>query len=184
MGKAFGHRTYYIKGDLFQTPYSMTEQLLEKEKFTENIHEPCCGRNAIVDVLKKYNYNVTYSDLFYGENKINFLNDTTVRENIITNPPYGSLTDLIVLHAKSIYINKIAMLLRTNYLSGYKRYRKNVFKELKRVYVFTRMPDLRKELRKDGKYKTGMIVYAWFIWEKGYIKIPTLHHIDNQKYVI
>ena len=41
------------KSDFFETPYSMTWQLLENEKFDYNksILEPACGNGAIVDIL-------------------------------------------------------------------------------------------------------------------------------------
>ena len=43
---------------MFETPYSMTEQLLEKEKFHKNkqTFEPACGNMAIMKVLHKNNY--------------------------------------------------------------------------------------------------------------------------------
>lgn len=187
MGKAFMHRTFLIKGDLYQTHYSLTWQLLKREKFPYEIHEPCCGKLAIVnaiELLKHHYCTVTYSDLFYSEDRIDFLKDNTKRDSIITNPPYGSITDYFIMHAKKVYKYKIAMLLRTNYLSGYQRFRKNVYKELKQIWVFTRMCDLRAEIRQDGKYPTAGIVYAWFIWEKNYNGPVIIDWIDNQKYVL
>jgi hypothetical protein len=182
-GKAFGHRSAKVKGDLFQTHYSLTWELLKRESFHCGIHEPCCGKMAIVNALGNHS-KATYSDLYYGNKIQNYLEDKTIYDNIITNPPYGKMTDDIILHAKKHTKFKIAMLLRTNYLSGYLRYRKDVYKELRTVYVFTRMPDLRAPIREDGKYPTAMIVYGWFIWEKDYAGLPNLEWIDNQKYVL
>ena len=66
-GKAFGHRNKNTpKGDLHQTHYSLTWQLLEREKFGGKILEPACGKNAIVNVLKKQKYEVEYFDKYYG----------------------------------------------------------------------------------------------------------------------
>ena len=183
-GKAFAHRTIYIKGDLFQTPYSMVWQLLEKEKFDKKyiIHEPCCGKMAIVDALKQRGYKVTYSDLFYHDNN-NFLIDKKERDYIITNPPYGINVDYFIYHAKKVTRYKFAMLLRTNWLSGYGRFKNNIYSGFKNIYIFTRMADLRAPIKENGKYPTAMIVYAWMIWHKGYKGKITIDWINNQKYV-
>lgn len=188
-GKAFMNRS--TDSNCFDTPYSMTHQLLEVERFNRKLStlEPACGNYAIADVLenhccffkvKPFSRLICY-DIKKG---INFLLEKSKFDYIITNPPYGELADEFVIHAKKLYKKKIAFLLRTNYLSGKKRFDKRVYNELKTVYVFTRMADLRCQLRPDGKYKTAGIVYAWFIWEKGYRGEPRIRHIDNQKYVL
>ena len=43
---------------------------------------------------------------------------------------------------------------------------------------------LGEELREDGKYTTGMMVYAWFVWEKNYSGEPTISWIDNNDDVL
>ena len=50
---------------------------------------------------------------------------------------------------------------------------------LKKVYVFTRYPMLGEKLREDGKYNTGMMVYAWYIFENHYSGDPIIDWIDN-----
>jgi hypothetical protein len=184
MNKAFMHRT--AKNNNYDTPYSMTEQLLKQEKFQGLIFEPCAGNGAIVNVLLQHGYDVFSHDL---KNNKDYLKNFYTYDNVITNPPYGNITDDIIIHAKKHTRYKIAMLLRTNYLSGYKRYRKGIFNNLVRVYVFTRMADLRCKLRPDGKYTTAGIVYAWFVWNMQYPFPafnwePKIQWIDNQKYVL
>ena len=77
---------------------------------------------------------------------------------------------------------KFAFLLPLSYLHGKKRY-DDIYcdKEypLKKVYIFTRYPMLGEKLREDGKYNTGMMVYAWFIFEKNYEGPSTIDWIDN-----
>ncbi|EAL4082482.1 hypothetical protein DFW61_08910 [Campylobacter coli] len=51
------------KNDYYQTPYSMTKQLLEVENFEGKILEPSCGAGAIVKVLKDHSKSVDYCDL-------------------------------------------------------------------------------------------------------------------------
>lgn len=181
MGKAFMHRS--SKDDCYSTPYSMVWQLLEKEKFhkDDQILEPCSGEGTIVTALYQQGCtNITNYDIKEG---FNFFEDKKYYSQIITNPPYRQ-ADQFVAKAKEIYTYKIAMLLRLNYLSGYQRYEAGIFNELSTIYTFTRMSDLRAPIRKDGKYPSAGIVYAWLIWEKGY-NGPKIHRwINNQKYIL
>jgi len=180
-GKAFAHTKDRNKSDYYPTPYSMTEQLLEVETFEQGlILEPACGEaDAISKVLDK-KHKVLSTDIIYGDD---FLDSTTQYDYVITNPPY-KLADEFIEKAREVATNKFAMLLRTNFLSGVTRFKEDRFRELKNVYIFTRMPDLNAELRDDGKYPTAMIVYAWMVWEKGYTGKPNISWIDNQKYVL
>lgn len=142
------------KSDFYETPYSMTEQLLEREKLEGLILEPARGNGAITKIIKKYysNKNLIEYDL-----EINFLNETNKYNTIITNPPFTLAFDFI-LKAKVITTNKIILLLPLSYLHGKKRF-DNIYSDksfpLSHIYVFTRYPLLGEKLRKDGKYKIG-----------------------------
>ena len=72
-------------------------------------------------------------------------------------------------------------------LCGSKRYEKlwndDEFK-LKEIHILVRPCLLTNEVREDGKYKTGMNNYAWFIWEKGFVGDTTIKHIDNSDFVL
>jgi hypothetical protein len=179
----------------------MTEQLLEHEKFdySKSFLEPACGKcdctyyeGAIVKVLKKYIGDIDYFDInegrdFFFENNIEY-------DYIITNPPFSKAFEFIQ-KSKEIAKEKFAMLLPLSYLHGQKRYEGQIFTDpdypLTKIYVFTRYPLLEENIREDGKYKTGMMVYAWFIWEKLSLyqqndrgEIPVIKWIDNNKYVL
>lgn len=52
------------------------------------------------------------------------------------------------------------------------------------MYVYTRYPMLGEPLREDGKYNTGMMVYAWFVFEKKYDGPAVINWIDNNEDVI
>lgn len=183
-GKAFGHRSSNIKGDLFQTHYPLTIKLLEKETFPGTILDPCSGHGAITRVLKnKYPGMVDSFDLYYGKKRQDFFNYFGLYNNIVSNCPYGDITDNFVIHAKK-QADKVAFLLRTNYLSGQARHDSTVYDELKHIYVFNRMPDLKAPIRGDGKFPTAMIVYAWFVWEKGWRMEPTVRKLDISEYVL
>ena len=43
---------------------------------------------------------------------------------------------------------------------------------------------LGEKLREDGKYKTGMMVYAWFVWENGHSGLPMIDWLDNNEDVL
>jgi hypothetical protein len=194
------------KSDFYQTPYSITEQLLEHEKFDYNrsILEPACGDGAIVKIIKKYwdeEYSCWYDKnthrSFFGDD---FLTSNSKSDYIITTPPFSISFDFIN-KCKKVAKIKFALLLPLSYLHGQKRYENKIFSDpdypLTKIYVFTRYPLLEETIREDGKYKTGMMVYGWFIWEnKKHIEVfsnnydrlkygyPVIKWIDNNKYVL
>lgn len=171
------------KSDFYETPYSMTQKLLDREQFFGTILEPSCGNGAIVKVLERNGYSVVSKDISNGHN---FLNENDRYESIITNPPF-SLAKEFITKCKEICDGKYALLLPLSYLHGKARfdsfYHNNKI-HLKCVYVFTRYPMLGEELRDDGKYNTGMMVYAWFIFEKNYDGEPIIRWIDNNEDII
>lgn len=56
--------------------------------------------------------------------------------------------------------------------------------KIESIYVFTRYPMLGTPIREDGKYPTGMQVYAWYVWNSSYTGDPKIKWIDNNQYVI
>ena len=185
MGKNYSLNTNKSrpKSDFYQTPYSMTRHLLDREKFEGTIFEPCCGEGAIIKILEEYNYEYKCGDITFNTN---FLENFSQNDNIITNPPY-SLAKEFILHAKKYTSKKIAMLLPLNYLHGIERY-KEIWLDtdfpLKKIYVFCRYPMLSSEIREDGKYNTGMMVYAWYVWDKEHKGSATIDWIDNNADVL
>lgn len=175
------------KSDFYETPYSLTWQLLENENFIDcrTFLEPACGNKAIVQVLldRYSDINLNCYDITNGND---FFQEKDKYDCIITNPPFSKAQEFI-LHAKEICQVKFAMLLPLSYLHGESRY-KEIYQDknfpLSHIYVFTRYPMLGDVLRKDGKYRTGMMVYAWFIWQKNYQGNPEIRWISNQKYIL
>lgn len=168
------------KSDFYETPYSITNHLLNHETFdfSKDVCEPACGDGAIVKILNtKWNPDLVSS---YDIEK-NFFSDNKQYDYIITNPPFSVALEFIQ-HAKELVKIKFAMLLPLSYLHGKKRF-DDIYNDktygLKTIYVFTRYPMLGEDLRLDGKYNTGMMVYAWYIFENGYGESPTIQWIDN-----
>ena len=187
MGKNYSLNTNKSrpKSDFYQTPYSMTRHLLDREKFEGTIFEPCCGEGAIVKVLKERYKDIFENDISRGDDFLQ-LQDIKNCDNIITNPPY-SLAKEVILKAKEVTSKKIAMLLPLNYLHGIERYREiwlDTDFPLKKVYVFCRYPMLSNEIREDGKYNTGMMVYAWYVWDREHKGSATIDWIDNNDDII
>jgi hypothetical protein len=175
------------KNDFYETPYSMTKQFLLLNLFDrrKTIVEPAAGNGAISGELYPYGFgNVVSYDLYKDE--IDFLTDKEKYPQMITNPPY-SLAKEFILHAKEIITEKFALLLPLSYLHGKERYdviwTDKVF-PLSEIYVFTRYPLLGEPLRDDGKYETGMQVYAWYVWDKKCSHPPIIKWIDNDEYVL
>ncbi len=186
------------KADFYETPYSVTQQLLDHENFIKHgsikILEPACGNGAIINVLDNNNFtNITAYDLYSNASrnslcKKDFLEEKENFDYIITNPPF-SKAEQFIQKAKDICTNKFAFLLPLNYLHGQKRYEKNIFTDyifpLVRVHIFTRYILFGEELRNDGKYNTGMISYAWFVWKRDSKQTHTeIKWINNNKYVL
>lgn len=176
------------KGDFYQTPYSMTEQILERMYLRpqDSILEPASGAGAITKVIKSFypKNRLISSDINRQVCNWDFLthNFEEKFDWVITNPPY-SLADDFIRKAKRVG-KKVLMLLPLNYLQGQRRYQEEIFNTLNSIYIFTRMPMLSEEIREDGKYKTGMQAYAWYYWNSASNTEPTIYWLDNQRYVL
>lgn len=175
-------------GDYYPTPYSITQQfidlnLIHKES---SILEPCCGEGYMSMVLKSNGFKVIESDLCQPYNR-DFLKSVFEKTDwIVTNPPF-SLAKEFIEKAKTIATIGVAMLLPLSYLHGKKRYDElysdKIF-GLESVHVFTRYPMLGDLIREDGMYRTGMIVYAWYVWINGYSGNPYISWIDNNDFIL
>jgi hypothetical protein len=172
------------KSDFYETPYSITRHLLDVEEFPLYgvILEPSCGNGAISEILRERDYNVIAKDIKNGDD---FLLETQKYDAIITNPPF-SLAFEFIQKAKKL-TNYFALLLPLSYLHGKKRY-DTIWTDkefpLSKIYVFTRYPMLGETLRTDGKYNTGMMVYAWFVWNKFDKETNKIYWIDNNADVL
>ena len=168
------------KNDFYPTPEYVTEALVENVIFTGNIWECACGDGAISRVLKKTHdvYSTDLIDRGYGDDIIDFLNadKDLVFDNIITNPPFR-FAEEFVWEAKKHARKKIALFLKTVFLEGAKRY--TMFQDrkfpLSGIYQFSK----RVPIYKNGEKmkNSGMIAYAWFVWDKEHTGKPTISWI-------
>ena len=154
--------------------------LILKEIFSGNIWECACGQGDISKVFVEKGFIVHSTDLAdrgFGIPGIDFLKyNGEMYDNIITNPPYKHALEF-VLQAKKFARHKVAMFLKTVFLASEARF--EMFSDkvfpLKTMYQFSR----RVTLYKDGKKmkNSGMIAYAWFIWDRNYVGKPSIEWI-------
>tara|TARA_R110000824_G_scaffold95471_2_gene229592 strand:- start:939 stop:1490 length:552 start_codon:yes stop_codon:yes gene_type:complete len=160
------------KDDYYATPAPTTQALLRVEKFIGHIWEPCCGEGHISEVLIDAGYDVSSSDLVYrgyGQGGVDALFSYTAESNIITNPPYKNALEFAEIFTD--HAQKVALLLKLNFLEGVKRQEFFFRKPPVRVHVFSR----RQSLMKNGAdYSGGMMALAWFVWEDGNTKPPQI----------
>lgn len=174
------------RGDFYPTPKWAVEALLEREVFKGDCWEPACGQGHISKVLLDKGYNVYSTDILdygFGISGIDFLNENDLFSgthkkvsNIITNPPFNIAVEFIN-KSKRFADHKIAMFLKTTFLEGVER--KTMWKDkqfpFKKMYQFSRRVSFCKE---DKSHKNGgMMAFAWFVWEKGYVGEPTIDWI-------
>lgn len=165
-------------GDFYPTPAYVVDALLEREEFVGNIWEPACGEGHISKILINNGYEVISSDLIdrgYGSSSDFLLTQKSV-DNIITNPPYSHALEFVI-HSKKCARKKIAMFLKTVFLESESRKLMFLDQEfpLKTMYQFSK----RVTLYKNG-YKlknSGMISYAWFVWDRDFRGYPTIQWI-------
>ena len=100
-------------------------------------------------------------DRGYGKSRIDALMEFGKVKTIITNPPYKNALEFAEHFTHQA--EKVALLLKLNFLEGKARKEFFMRKPPKKVYVFSQ----RQSLMKNGqKYKGGMMAVAWFVWEK------------------
>jgi len=167
--------------DYYATPPIATNKLLLRENFSSFILEPACGEWHISKVLEEKGHKVTSSDLIdrgYGEVR-DFLTDSmdSWHGDIITNPPFSMSQEFL---EKSMDIvrdwQKVAMLLRIQFLEWVKR--NAMFKKYppKTIYVFSR--NIR--CAKNGDFANATwnaSTYCWFVWQKWFEWKPEIEWI-------
>lgn len=165
------------KDDFYPTPPEATEALLSVEKFVGDILEPACGDGAISRVLEASGYSVRSSDLIdrgYGETGLDFIGVGYPyrASNVVTNPPF-KLALQFVWRALDVCDRKVAMLLKVAFLEGVERGAMFRQTPLARVWVFSKRVTFRNTMRGEVQ-GSGMMAFAWFVWEHGYSGKPEL----------
>lgn len=174
------------KGDFYPTPPWAVEALLKVEQFEGSTWEPACGTGNVSKVLINHGMRVHSSDIVdygYGISDRDFLihgslfgDHHEMHDNIITNPPFGVALEFVEM-SKRWASKKVALLLKTTFLEGKERYYmwKDKRFPFKAMYQFSGRVNFGKE---EGEYEgTGMIAFAWYVWEREYSGKPTIDWI-------
>ena len=166
--------------DDYYTPPHMTESLLKREKFNGLVYEVASGDGSMSKVIEKFNDCIS-SDIkseCYGIPNIDFLKDDNRKQNIITNPPYRYATEFLE-HSLKIVDERIAFLLPLNFLQSRRRYNLFINSPLQKVMVFC----LRQTIVPVNRIvrDNGVMVYAWFIWDKSYSGKSMIEWINDDK---
>ena len=171
------------ENDFYPTPEYATTALLKREDFGSRILETACGDGAISKILEERGYLVLSQDLIdrgYGLWGVNFFFFTPEfkYDAVITNPPYKTALRFVEKSLSCVKEGgKVAMLLKLVFLESSGRHK--FFKENppKRIYVFSK----RLKIYKKGEMgkNSGLIAYAWFVWEKGNKELPVVDWIND-----
>ena len=163
--------------DYYITPPIATIELLKRERFEGVGWEPASGNGAIAKFFK----DMTASDIrtdddVYGEKGIDFLKEYREVDYIVTNPPF-KLALSFMWHSMECARKKVALFARLLLLES--KSRLEFFRKYPpiRIWVFSdRLSCIRPE-NKTTDTPTGIMCFAWFIWEKGFDGKPILDWI-------
>ena len=183
--------------DFYSTDPDCVKDLLKLEQFGNKVLEPCCGRGNISKVLEEEGYEVTSTDLYdhgYGTTGVDLFTYKDIDCSIITNPPFGIVTEFIEHMLDNLKSgHKMALFLKLQFLEGQDRYKK-VFsrKQLKTVYLYTKRVACYKnnemyQRNEDGTFKLdkdgnkmkipSAVAYAWYVFEADYHGDPQIKWI-------
>ena len=167
--------------DGFHTPRIAVDTLLEVEDFQRDIWEPAAGFHRIAKPLQEAGHRVYTSDVYEWSQHTHAIRDFAryhqlpkpFRSNgcdVITNPPF-KYAQLFAQQSLTLLPKgcKIALLMRTQFLEGNKRYSELFSKTPpKTIHVYSfRLPRMHRFGYKGSK-GTSMLAFAWFIWQVGW----------------
>ena len=168
------------ENDWYTEPRWCVDLLIEAEKPTGRIWDPCCGHGTIGRAFAENNHPIKSTDLIqreYGLGGIDFLNVEPAQRNrvdrIWVNPPFG-LAAAFVRHAVKLVDGSACFLLPLKWLASEPR--QELFREVgrpQRIYVLANRPSMPPGKFLDGetgrfncddpfpKEKNGELKYRW-----------------------
>lgn len=160
------------KKDFYQTPYCLTEALVDGLKDIKLIGDyfcdvsavldPCAGEGAIGAVLKTYFRNVKEYDLYseYQENK-DFLGETGKYQMVVMNPPYSQKNQFIE-HA--LKIAQFVVVVMPENVVNYTKMNEQFFDKDEYIGKIKTYPKFFMNENLDSIKFGGMSTYSWYIW--------------------
>lgn len=184
------------KSDLYSTPHEATRSFVAFERRAlmtacgraRKIWEPAAGEGFIADVLEVSGFRTIESDKYMHPRASRrpchrrdlFAVRAALADACVTNPPYseGNSGDGFVRHLLSLRPKYAAFFLPVTFLAGIGRadILDAVFcgLALKRVLVLAWRCTLKPRLVKLKN--SGVVTYAWFIWERAKVWAPATFH--------
>lgn len=155
--------------DFYATEPKAAEWLIKIEKLNPNIWECACGQGHLSKVFEANGFKVKSTDLIdrgYGQGGVDFLKcSEKYNGDIVTNPPYKYAQEFIE-HALELIEdgNKVCMFLKVQFLEGKRR--RALFEKYPPRTVWVSSSRIR--CSKNGIFKSSMVAFGWYIWEKGH----------------
>lgn len=181
--------------DDYGTPRGLTRLLLGTGEFNsmDTILEPAAGAGCMLEELRcshqiERHVSIIANDLLHPIHAYNmdFMDWKDPVDMVVSNPPFNKAYEFIK-KAKEIAQQKIIYILPLSYLQGSRRY-KDIWQDrafpLSRVYVYTRFPMFGDPIRDDGKFRTGMMATAVYVWDKYQEKLPVIDWLDCDEYIL
>jgi hypothetical protein len=171
--------------DYFPTPPWATRALCEHvlprfiNSRSATAWEPAAGEGHMAEPLREYFKEVYATDIHdygYGDGGVNFLNpglSDYVADFIITNPPFGDLTEAFVLRALKVARVGVAMFVRLQWLESVGRY-ETIFRDHPPsliAFFAERVPLCKGRYDPEGSTATA---YIWLVWRKGFQPSPPM----------
>lgn len=156
------------------------DALLDVEKFSKIIWDPACGGGNIPKACADRGYSVVGTDITYreyGYGDTDFLTETSLKPkgafSVVVNPPFSLAVDF-TLRSFTLGATKTAILQRTTWLEGERRY-KQLFSlnKLKNIWQFRSRVSMPPG-GVDVEAKNGSVAYAWYVFDKAHDGLPTL----------
>lgn len=188
--------------DWYVEPPWVSTRLFETEKFTGEIHDPCCGLGHICASALLFTNQVTGSDLVrrspHCNWEIDWLKDDIpdcdqprpfVFDNIVGNPPFKLCDDRragthpFVQRSLERSRRKCALLMPSNWIQGDQRSRWLEKTPLYRVYYISPRPSMPPgpAFLAGMKPGNGTTDYAWFVWLHGFEGRATTHWLRRSE---
>lgn len=170
------------ENDFYATDPRAIEDLSKFVNISGSVWENACGDGALAREIKKLSnvkwvYSTDIIDRGYEDfdGVVNFLEifEPQVYDWIITNPPYKHGLEWV---RKSLnYSGNVAVLMKLVFLESAER--KKFFEECppSKVLVYSKRLGVYKNNIKTTN--SGLVAYAWFVWEKGIKRQPEIYWI-------
>lgn len=177
------------ENDWYIENFWVSERLFDHERFRGVVHDPCCGTGRIVRSARRAGYAASGSDLVargYGGGGVDFLQDETIRDCVVGNPPFDKL-EAFARHACHVARYKVALVSPVRSLNAAGKWLQDL--PLDTIWLLTPRPSMPPghvvaEYERDGKEPNGgKTDFCWLIFSRGFEGRAELRwlHRDKEK---